>query len=207
MSTLLAVRTQYFTALEQLQGLGVSVHGGTFTQQELERYSKRAPHAVLTLLGFESQFESGITQAEAQWGLMLFTKQEPGVRRDASCIALAEAITQTIMEQWPAAEDAEQVSRPTDVQARNVYSTPLDAIGIAMWSLEWKQLLDLTVPVEVAEWYRLNVKYDVQPRTDGTEIHEQPEAEDDIAVVGPDVFVDDPSLAPWTDDSGEEYTI
>lgn len=180
MSSLLKARADYEAALRTIgKPVQVSVHGGTFTQRELERYSKQAPHVVLTLLGFDPTFEGGYLHAEAHWGLMCFTKQETGNPRVNSCVSLTEAVCQCLT---PLFAGEEAVSRPFDMRARNVYSTPLDALGIAMWSIEWRQTLDLVEPIDTADWKTLDVVYDLQPRQDGAALFEVPEAEDRLSL-------------------------
>lgn len=180
MSSLLVARAQYEAALRTIGGtVQVSTHGGAFNQKELERYSKAAPHVVLTLLGFEPELQAGMAVAEARWGVMCFTKQTPGVPRTDSAIALAEAAVQVLL---PLFAGQELGGRPNSMSARNVYSTPLDFSGTAMWAIEWNQTLELVVPIFPDDLTSVTATWDLQPRTEEPppEIFEVPEAQDTI---------------------------
>lgn len=180
MSSLLVARAQYEAALRMIGGkVQVSTHGGAFDRKELERYAKTAPHVVLTLLGFECDLQAGAAIAEARWGVMCFTLHAPGEPRADSAIALAEAAVQVLL---PLFAGEELGGRPTDMSARNVYSTPLDALGVAMWSIEWNQTLELVTPVYPDDLTSVTATWDLQPRTEEPppEIFEVPEAQDTI---------------------------
>ena len=177
MTSLLIARSAYKTALETVPGIRVYTHGGMFTAKDLERYSRAAPCAVLSLLRFDPRTESGIVQATAYWGVVCVTKAEPGTPQDAGCIALAEACCIALL---PVVAGEDGASTPTDMEGRNLFSQPLDAVGIAMWSLEWTQTLDLVQDIVSDEWTRFHASWDLYPRDNDAELGTILEAEDDV---------------------------
>lgn len=181
---LLKSRTDYLNALRSVPALGndrVFSHGGAFTPAELERYARAAPAAALTLLKFEPEIEAGIVQAIAHWGVILFTKStSDALDRSASVIELSELCSIALLYAF----SGNAGGRPMGMACTNVYSSPLDDEGIAMWRCEWSQQLDLVQDIgdSVNDWLLAHVDYDLFPRPDGEDLGEVLEASDDIEI-------------------------
>jgi hypothetical protein len=178
MGALMDARNAYLEALDTLDGVNVSPHGGRFTIKELERYAKLAPAAVLTLLKFEPTLAGGLYSAKASWGCVFFTKDTQTDReRGVSVIDLVEKAVSVLLPVFNGAAGG----RPMSMDARNLFTSPLDAIGIAMWGLEWDQMLDLSPSQgEAVDWSLLHLTWDLAPRDNDADLGDVPEAEDDI---------------------------
>ena len=183
MSSLLAARAAFVSALESaptLAGVQVSTHGGAFDLKQIRAYGKAAPHLVLTLLRYDASRQGGgLVSAEATWGLFAFTINTPGVLRDASCIALMEAATKVLLNTF-AGDGAAQ--RPVEVTALNRFDGPLDVEGVAMWSMSFQSMLDLTEEIDTDIWQQMHAEWDLAPRDNDADLGDVLEAEDDIEI-------------------------
>lgn len=200
MSSLVDVRTAMVTALRadsRLAGVNVSTHGGDFTLAELLRYGgKGCPALVLALLRFKPQDNGGLIVAEATWGLVAMTKDAVApevidpptaartIRRDESVIDLADKASRCILRLF-AGTDATVVGRPQEMICQNEFAEKLDREGIAMWGMQFGQLIDLqeesdsSVPFDL-----LHAEWDLVPLSQpADELGDQIEAEDDIVIV------------------------
>lgn len=180
MGALIDARNAYLEALDTLKGVNVSPHGGRFTQKELERYARLAPAAVLTLLKFNPMRQGGLYSATATWGCIFFTKDTQTEReRGVSVVDLAEKASCLLLSTFV----GDAGGRPMDMEARNLFTTPLDLIGIAMWGIEWDHMLDLTPDQgEAVDWTLLHLTWDLAPRDNDADLGDVPEAEDDIVL-------------------------
>lgn len=186
MSSLLDARDAYEQALKQygpLQGVNVHTHGGTFSQQELERYSKASPAVVLALLAFTVDTLEGYLKASAQWGIICIAEDKPGhdKAKDRRVVEIASLVSTAILTNWA---DLNVEFRPQQIENTNMFGTALDRIGAAMWGLEFSSSFEITDPAAetAVPFTTLGVKWDLAPR-DGDpmpDVGEIPEAEDEV---------------------------
>ncbi len=178
MSSLLNVRAAYLVALETaLAPAKVYVHGGAFDAKQLAAYGRQAPAVVLTLLRFDAKRQGGYpVGADAHWGLVAFTKNEPshlvaGARfapqqKDEDCIALIEKAVTALMGTFPGAASGQPVSAPKTIHCRNMFGVTLDAEGVAMWGAEFAQQLDLVQVDTSVDLVRFHLTYDLAATAD-----------------------------------------
>lgn len=190
MSSIVDVRTRIAAALSAgLPGVNVSTHGGDFALDDLLRYGAKPPHAVLACLRFRPRDDhGGLVVAEVTWGLVVLTKDATittpaprTVRRDESVLDLADRTARIILRLFPGIEDT-SVGRPQEMICSNEYSDKLDRNGIAMWGIQFGQVIDLqeendsSVPFE-----RVHADWDLLPLSQpGDELGDQLEAQDII---------------------------
>lgn len=188
MSSLLDARDAYEQALKQygpLQGVSIYTHGGTFSQQELERYSKASPAVVLALLAFTVDLTEGYLKADAQWGIVCIAEDKPGHDRakDRRVVEIASLVSTAILTNW-AGLNVE--FKPQTVENTNLFGTALDRIGCAMWGLEFSSSFEITDPTQDAgvPLNTLGVTWDVFPRDGDPEppVGEIPEAYDEVSL-------------------------
>lgn len=178
MSSLLDARDVYATALQGISGVHVYAHGGTFDRTQIERYAREAPALVVSLLRFDADLEGGSTMAKVYWGVVGFTRSEkPGDPRDRTVIDLAEAATQVLLVTFAGMSPR---SRPRGIEARNLFGVEVDRIGIAMWGLEWQQILELDQVDTSAPFTRLHADWDLSPRDNAAPLGQVLEASDDV---------------------------
>lgn len=177
MSALLDIRAEIVAALVaqtapdgRLPKVQVSTHGGMFTAEDAERYSKRSPALVLSLLAAPVVLEAEGPQVEAHWVLFCIANDAAG-KRDAIAIWLADAAVRSI--NWLAFETA-TASRVQNVTPKNVFSPTIDKMGLAMWSIMFTQRIELRDDTEVSDELRHVHSTWVQPGDSA------PTAEDDV---------------------------
>ncbi|MBB4199056.1 hypothetical protein CCR94_16300 [Rhodoblastus sphagnicola] len=131
-----------------LPGVAVETHGGTFTLEELKRYSVRAPIAALALVGFGRtlRVSDGRVMLPTRWALVLIAKDEikgqNRVDRNIAAAAMAGAMTLALEGNRFATAGAR---RPEDLAAQNEYSGGSDLAGVAIWQVTW------TSPLKIGE--------------------------------------------------------
>lgn len=149
-------------------GAKVHTHGGFFDLKELLAYGAQgAPAAILAMLMAEGVTQGGQAVAECRFAIVLLCEDKPAPNdRSRQVIDLSDAVLRIVLktgQRWGLT--AHGVGAPTDVRARNLYSRDLDAKGVALWGVEWRQQIDLaestdlTVPLE-----SINAKWDLAPR-------------------------------------------
>jgi hypothetical protein len=186
-SSLLRARQGYLTALQEIPGLNSQVHGGEFDLDELKQYGLKAPCAVLSLLGFDViNMSGGTPEGNAHWGCVVLTKDKPGQVRGDSAIQLGEVVASQLMLAWAPGGGGSQ--RPMGMQARNLFGRKLDNTGIAMWSLEWNQKMDLISFDEsedpADDLLRFSAVWDLSPRDNDAPLGQIPDAHDLIDLEG-----------------------
>ena len=185
-SSILQARDSYVAALGTVQGLHVSVHGGSLDLQELRVYSKKAPGAVLCFLNIESQGLQESLQGLAHWGCVVFTINEPGKPKAEAAISLVEQCLLVLSRCW--GDGGGGSSRPMNMSARNDYGRFLDNTGVAMHIIEWDQKLTLDEDPddEDGSLKTIDALWDLAPRDNNAELGEVPDAHDLIKLEGDD---------------------
>jgi len=140
-----------------LPDVTVDTHGGTFTLEELSRYSVRAPIAVLALVGFGKavRVSDGRVMVPTRWALVIITKDAikggDKVDRNDSCAAMATAMTIALQGNRFAVAGARQ---PEDLAAQNEYSGGVELKGVAIWQVNWTSPLKIGEMIEPDEFGR-----------------------------------------------------
>lgn len=121
-----------------------TTHGGRFTEEELRRWGAQAPCAITAVVGFgELNMEGGQKVATVLWATFIVAADTLTLPRDVAAIALVESALDVIhpAQRW----DIETASMPENIEAQNLYGSKLDAMGIALWAITWKQKVDINV--------------------------------------------------------------
>ncbi len=170
----------------------VSTYRGRAEAEELSTLVVDAPVVLVGCLGFEGVEESGGQhEADALWVAWVITKDfvylEQMRDRDDLALMLIDLLG-TLIEgnRWALAANL-----PREINASNLY----DADGVAVWSITWRQAVDLIGNVEetLDELLTAAISYDITPASsdaardewlDEIEILGHPDAKDLIALGG-----------------------
>jgi hypothetical protein len=150
MSRLVEVRDETIAAFKAsplLAGVFVTSHGGEFGEADLLRYSKQTPALIVAMLRYDMRIEGGLVTGDAIWGVIAMAKSDPGVKRDVGVLALTDAAIRVLGRTFMGTDG---VSRPKELVAKNEYGPKIDAQGIAMWSITYRQTVDLADDVDAA---------------------------------------------------------
>lgn len=155
-----AIASTINTALPQLTN--VYTHGGRFTLEDLKRIAVRAPTALVACLGIaDVENEGGQNVAEVQWGVFVVTAGTSQQGRDTEALTVVEAVANVVGgNSW---QDS-SLSYPTSVRAENLYSPSLDAQGMALWAITWRQEIDLATTQVTDQFETLYANYDLAPQ-------------------------------------------
>lgn len=189
MSTLIEARDAYVVALntQALSRLGVTIstHGGTFDPEQLGRYSKTAPAAVLSLLSYETDCTEGYLRCVARWGIVVFAQDRGASPKDVNVVAISEAVTVALLTDFVGL-DVER--KPQQVSARNFFGVTIDKPGVAMWGIEFGSEFQLTVAEQGVDdqldLTSVRSVWDIAPRDNDAPVGEIPEAEESITFAG-----------------------
>jgi hypothetical protein len=122
-----------------LPGVTVVAHRGRFdSAAEIQRFAVKAPQVLVACVGFKPVAPGGgLVQLRGRWLLFVITKDVPQLERDAGALALAEAIERRIEDNtW----GLDNLSAPTDIDARNLYAGQIDKLGVALWAVTFDQV-------------------------------------------------------------------
>lgn len=147
---------------EVLDGVNVDTYGGPFSLEEIKRIAVKSPIILCTLLGmpaFESQ--GHVVMADCNWAIFAVTSNKARKQdRDVQAMLLVESVAAEIpLQRWGDLASG----RPHDISASNLYSPALDSQGISMWSVVWRQKVELTraTPVVLDDFTTFYGTYDV----------------------------------------------
>ena len=150
----------------RLAAVEVSIHGGGFTFDELKKYAKRSPAAIVALLKIDAEYTAGATAAYCHFVVVLVTEDRPASEKRDQAIDYSDLLLRIINRsgnRWGLS--TQNVGAPLDITARNLYARPLDDQGVAMWAIAWSQQIDLTEETDLAvPLQRINAKWDLSPR-------------------------------------------
>lgn len=187
-SSLLTARKAYVDALATIKGLAVSVHGGVFDTREIQLYSKRAPAAVITSLGYDVISLQGTPEVSAKWGVVVFCVDAPATEKGAAVVSLVEQCVMTLSNTFASGGGAS--GRPSNMTAQNLFADALDRTGVALWKIEWDQRLELVDQLDddddTASLKLIDAIWDLSPRDHDAELGEVPDAHDTIVLDGDD---------------------
>ncbi len=128
---------QAFPALKTCE-----VHAGRFDADELARISARVPALFVSCLGIPKVTNAGTEQADADAALAVFVLlgSSPGLPRDVAARNVVEALVVLVQnERWGLSGCGET----REIRAENLYGGKIDAQGVALWAVSWRQLLRL----------------------------------------------------------------
>jgi len=122
-------------------------HGGRFDLEELRRWGKKAPAVLVAMTdASEAQLAQGV-ETTATYVIFVITRDTVAALRDVAAINLVQGILTMLPGQvWPPAEEEAEnpfVAEPERVSAQNFFSTALDAEGVAMWAISFRQTVSL----------------------------------------------------------------
>jgi len=150
----------------------VSLHSGTFGLDEIQRYGAKAPAIVLTINGDESCRRGGVLQIELMIAAFIITTDRNDAKRDASLLPIYERLLWLVhTTYWGFDNDpVVGVKTATKVKSRNMYDSGLDENRLALWGVQWEQLVTVT-GVEnydsLDDFRRLVLDYDNMAPVDG----------------------------------------
>jgi hypothetical protein len=146
---------------ENLTGVHVFEHGGAFSVDDIKRYSKKSPAAVVTCLNVPNLvFQGTVVSADAQFGVFCLAAESSKEKRDIAALLLAESIAvETYKNFW----FDSATSAPSQVNASNLYNSALDKMGIALWVVRWNQQVDLqrNVIATIDDFLTADITYDI----------------------------------------------
>jgi hypothetical protein len=125
----------------KLPSATVQEYAGPLTLAELKNLGPRLPAALVTCLGVPSlDVEGSAVCANAAFAVFCLAQDTPKIKRDPLALMLAESVLAEVpFQRWGAAA----TKAPTDIIATNLFTTPLDMAGVAMWVVRWRQKVDL----------------------------------------------------------------
>jgi len=144
------VRQAIVAALARALGPSVTVeaHGGRFDRAELARYSKRAPAVLVAAMGMPRVEERPRARPAVQFAAFVMCRDAPGAPRDTQALTLTEALVRLVPgNTW----EQGNAQRPEQVSAENLYSGEIDRLGIAMWAVSWRQVINLSTLRDASE--------------------------------------------------------
>ncbi|MCJ8285105.1 hypothetical protein [Halomonas sp.] len=145
-----AVRQAIVTTIAQALGSHVTVeaHGGRFDRAELARYSKRAPAVLVAAMGMPRVEDRPRARPMVQFAAFVMCRDAPGASRDTQALTLAEALVRLVPGNvW----GQDNVQRPEQLSAENLYSGEIDRLGIAMWAVSWRQIVNLSTQRDIGD--------------------------------------------------------
>jgi len=151
-AALVSFREAILAQIEKtLPGVTVETHGGTFSLDELKRYSVRAPIAALALVGLgkAQRVSDGRVMLPTRWALVIIAKDEikgaAKIDRNLAAAAMAAAMTLALEGNRFATAGAR---RPEDLVAQNEYSGGSDLAGVAIWQVNWTSPLKVGAMID-----------------------------------------------------------
>lgn len=167
---------QHFRTL--LKGVEIFEHAGSFSPEDLNRVSAKAPACVVACLGIPKlNIVGGEPVADVDYGIFVVTSNTIREKRDVAALNLAEKILRSLpFQHW----DSKARSRPENISGSNMYSAALDKKGISMWSILWQQQVEILGTVDTDALLTVNTKINSTAVSTPT----VPDAEDTITLTG-----------------------
>jgi phage gp37-like protein len=155
MNDLLVLREAIVASFNQKFDVGVSVesHGGTFDLGEIRKFATLAPAIRVALVGCgrASRFNDGRWMVPVHCAAVVITRDAAApvkIARDAAALLLVSALQLAIASNRFGLEGVRQ---PEDVAARNEYSGPVEAFGVALWQVTWTSSVLIGNPGDPAD--------------------------------------------------------
>lgn len=120
--------------------------GGAFDAAEIRRHVTRAPAVIVTCLGAGdyARLAIGHWTVNAQLAAYILCRDTPPTStRETQALGLVTDVLQAVARSnWgdPLAYD---LADSASLDATNLYSGDLDAVGVALWAVTWRQQLRL----------------------------------------------------------------
>lgn len=133
-------------------GVEVSIHGGDFDKDELLQYAKNPPSVIVHVLRADMESQGGHPVAEVTCAAIVLAEDKAASPRDVQALNLVDALLR-LLQTWPGPTwnlNTGSIGAPTDIVARNLYARELDAKGVAMWCVAWRQQLELIEPTDTS---------------------------------------------------------
>lgn len=121
------------------------VHQGLLTAEDLKRYTRKSPSAIVALgrTGGVELHGGSIVVVPLRWTVFLVTSDAPQKPRTTQTLVylqqILKVIGKTASHRWGVAGN----HKPSRLSARNLYNGTLDKRGLSLWAVEWEQPLDL----------------------------------------------------------------
>ena len=143
MSDLALLRDAIVATLKAgLPRVDVAAHGGTFDLEEVRAYAALAPavRVAMTGCGRASRWNDGRWLVPVHVACVIFTRDVAAadrasiIGRDTAALALATSVELIVQGNR---FNLSGLRQPEDVSARNEYSGKLDALGAALWQVNF----------------------------------------------------------------------
>lgn len=155
--TVLTMRQAIVNGLREQLGDAVrtvEAYEGDLTPEELHRVFHSTPAVVVVALGFPGGEDQGAALAiEVQWAAFVVAGGPDHRRRGDEALSLAEAIYATVL-QAPWGD-----GRVTRANARSLYNSATDRLGVALWSVTWQQGFDVEHVEALQDFRRLHAEW------------------------------------------------
>lgn len=135
-------------------------HQGEFGEREIKAYLVRAPCVILAPVGIPGASPMGPNvMATMNYAAFVLTRSRPEMDRSEAALRITEAILSFLPY-----EAFGLARKPTDVEAANLYSGAIDNMGMALWAIRWRQMLELPAKDDctyddLANFLRLHATY------------------------------------------------
>ena len=146
MTTLSGLRDAVVASLaDKLAPVPVAAHGGVFDLDEVKRYAKIAPQVLVAAVGVGhcGRWKDGRWAIPVRFAAVVVTRDTVAAggakfSRDAAALTLSTAVAISVAGNRFGLSGVQQ---PEEMEARNEYSGPLDAVGVALWQVNWSSTL------------------------------------------------------------------
>ena len=121
----------------------VELHGGRFALSEIKRLAKKTPALLISCLEIPATNDGAQGDNEHKLSLVIFvlTRDVPGISKDVLSVDISERLVRWVEDKewgldwtYPVVEN---------ISARNLYSNDIDKIGVSLWGVGFKQIIQL----------------------------------------------------------------
>lgn len=159
----------------------VSTHIGEFGEREVREYAPASPAVILAPMGFTDVVPTGgSVRAVFSYSAYVLAKTMGHGDRGQIVMAIIGALIPALpRERFHACAKA-----PQGITAGNLYTGPVDDMGIALWAIQWEQVLALggVDPSTLADFITLHSTYNLDPGADDPDDFSAPQT---ITLPGP----------------------
>lgn len=158
-------------------------HHGEFGEKEIKAYLVKAPCVILAPLGLPDMKPMGPNVfATVQYAAFILTRSKPELERGDAAMAIAEVIATFLPY-----EGFGLARKPADVEAANLYSGTIDQMGMSLWAVRWRQVVELAAKddctySDLADFLRLDATYQL----DAVDDPDDWDAAQTVELPGPD---------------------
>ncbi len=165
--------------------LHVATHVGEFGANEVKRYLTKAPAVILAPLGFpDIERAGGAVRFNVNYAAFVVVKHgKAGVDRNDAALAIVERIGLEV----PFLAGGEACAQaPTNVEAGNLYTGVVDKMGMSLWAVRWRQVVQVPKLDDCAydalpDFLRLVAEYNLDETDDPDDF----DAEQQVDLPGP----------------------